>query len=47
VLKDLYGKLSVTEHDDPRAAYVNTDKATFRTRYDRILTIEGAIVSRK
>jgi recombinational DNA repair ATPase RecF len=46
-LRDLYGKLSVSEHDDPRNAYVNTDKATFTTRYNAILAIEAAIVSRK
>lgn len=46
-LKDLYAKLSVTEHDDPRNAYVNTDKAMFQTRYDSILSIEAAVISRK
>lgn len=47
VLRDLYAKLSVTEHDDPRNAYVNTDKATFQSRYDKILAIEAAIILRK
>ncbi len=46
-LRDLYEKLSVTEHDDPRTAYVNTDKAMFQTRYDAIKTIEVAIEGRK
>lgn len=46
-LSDLYSKLSVSEHDDPRNAYINTDKATFQARYDRIISIEQAIVSRK
>jgi len=46
-LRDLYGKLSVTEHDDPRTCYVNTDKAMFQTRYNNILSIETAIVARK
>lgn len=46
-LRDLYGKLSIAEHDDPRTAYVNTDKAMFQTRYDQILAVETAIVSRK
>jgi DNA repair exonuclease SbcCD ATPase subunit len=46
-LGDLYAKLSITEHDDPRNAYVNTDKATFQSRYDTILGIETAVVSRK
>lgn len=46
-LRDLFAKLSITEHDDPRNAYVNTDKAMFQTRYDSINRIETAIVSRK
>ena len=46
-LKDLYGKLSVTEHDDPRNAYVNTDKAMFQTRYNSLLAVEAHLVSRK
>jgi recombinational DNA repair ATPase RecF len=46
-LRDLYAKLSITEHDDPRNAYVNIDKAMFQTRFNEILTIEAAIVSRK
>ncbi len=46
-LRDLYAKLSITEHDDPRTAYVNTDKAMFQTRYDQILAVEAAIISRK
>lgn len=46
-LGDLFSKLSVTEHDDPRTAYVNTDKAIFKHRYDRIVAIETAIASRK
>jgi len=45
-LRDLYAKLSVTEHDDPRNAYVNTDKAMFQTRYNQILGIETAIIAR-
>lgn len=45
-LRDLYAKLSITEHDDPRNAYVNTDKAMFQTRYNQILTIEAAIKGR-
>lgn len=44
---DLYSKLSISEHDDPRNAYVNTNKATFQTRFNRITAIETAIVSRK
>ena len=46
-LKDLYAKLSVSEHDDPRNAYVNTDRATFQARYDSILAIETAVEGRK
>jgi recombinational DNA repair ATPase RecF len=46
-LKDLYAKLSTTEHDDPSNAYVNTDKAMFISRYSAIKVIEAAIVSRK
>ncbi|HYG22536.1 MAG TPA: AAA family ATPase [Verrucomicrobiae bacterium] len=45
-LRDLYAKLSITEHDDPRNAYVNTDKAMFQTRYNQILGIEAAIIGR-
>lgn len=46
-LGDLYAKLSITEHDDPRNAYVNTDKATFHSRYDSILAVETAVIARK
>ncbi len=46
-LKDLFAKLSITEHDDPRNAYVNTDKAMFQTRYNTIKSIEMAIIGRK
>lgn len=46
-LSDLYSDLSITEHDDPRNAYVNTDRATFVARYARIKAIETAVVSRK
>lgn len=45
--RDLYEKLSITEHDDPRNAYVSTDKATFQSRYDAILGIEAALIARK
>jgi len=45
-LRDLYAKLSITEHDDPRTAYVNTDKAMFQTRYNQILGVETAIIGR-
>lgn len=46
-LRDLFEKLSITEHDDPRNAYVNTDKAMFVTRYNAIKDIETAIIGRK
>ncbi len=46
-LRDLFAKLSITEHDDPRNAYVNTDKAMFQTRYNTIKAIETAIIGRK
>jgi wobble nucleotide-excising tRNase len=46
-LRDLFEKLSITEHDDPRNAYVNTDKAMFQTRYNAIKNIETAIVGRR
>ena len=47
ILRDLYLDLSITEHDDLRNAYVNTDKATFQARYDRTLGVEAALISRK
>jgi len=46
-LRDLYAKLSINEHDDPRNAYVNTDKATFQGRYNSIVAVETAILSRR
>ena len=46
-LRDLYAQLSISEHDDDRNAYVNTDKAMFQARYDQIKAIEAAIVARK
>jgi hypothetical protein len=46
-LRDLYSKLSTTEHDDPRNAYVLTEKAMFQTRYGEILNIESALIARK
>jgi wobble nucleotide-excising tRNase len=46
-LRDLYAKLSITEHDDTRNAYVNTDKATFQARLANILSVEAAVISRK
>jgi recombinational DNA repair ATPase RecF len=45
--RDLFGRLSVAEHDDPRNAYVNIDKTTFQTLFDRITEIEGNILARR
>lgn len=45
-LRDLYAKLSITKHDDPRTCYVSTDKAMFQTRYDHIVAVETAIKAR-
>lgn len=47
MLRDLFAKLSISEHDDPRNSYVNTDKAMFQNRYNHIKAIESAIVGRK
>jgi len=47
ILRDLFAKLSITEHDDARNAYVNTDKTTFQYRYNSILAIEAAVISRR
>ena len=46
-LRDLYSNLSITEHDDPRNAYVNRSKAMFQSWYTEIVTIENALLSRK
>lgn len=46
-LTDLYSKLSIPEHDDPRNAYINTDKATFQSRYAKIEAIKNGIKSRR
>lgn len=47
VLKNLYGLLSMPEHHDPRNAYINTDKAMFQSRFNQLIAIEAAIISRK
>lgn len=47
ILRDLYAKLSITEHDDPRNAYINTDKAMFQSRYTQIQSIEASVAARK
>jgi wobble nucleotide-excising tRNase len=45
-LKELFARLSHKEHDDPMNDYTNTDKAMFRTRYNRILQVATDIQSR-
>ena len=47
ILRDLYSKLSMPEHDDPRNSYMNSDKSMFQTRYQQIKSVENGIVSRK
>lgn len=46
-LGDLYGKLSVSEHDDPRSNYMTCDKATIQSRYDRICAVETGLAARR
>lgn len=46
-LRDLYAKLSITEHDDPRNSYINANKAMFQSRYDAIKAVESAVIGRK
>ncbi|GAI36446.1 unnamed protein product, partial [marine sediment metagenome] len=46
-LRDLFSDLSVSEHDDPRNAYITKDKAIFQRWYDDIKDIESAVRSRK
>ena len=46
-LKELYAKLSITEHDDPRNAYVSRSKAEFQRWYDEVLQIEAALAARR
>lgn len=46
-LGDLYSKLSITEHDDPRNAIINTEKTVLQLRFDKIVSIESAIIKRK
>jgi hypothetical protein len=45
--RELYSKLSITEHDDPRDCYINQPKAVFQSRYDEIILIENTIKSRR
>ena len=45
-LGNLYSGLSVPEHDDPRNAFVQTNKAAFKTRYGRITAIAEAVKNR-
>lgn len=47
ILRDLYERLSPPEHGgDARNSYVNTDKAMFQTRYNKILAVETAVKAR-
>ncbi len=46
-LRDLYGFLSVSEHDDPRNHYANIDRPTFSNWYDDICSIESALHARR
>ena len=45
-LRDLFSDLSISEHDDPRNAYICKDKAAFRKWYNEIMNIEAALRSR-
>ncbi|MCK4818220.1 AAA family ATPase, partial [bacterium] len=45
-LRDLFSDLSISEHDDPRNAYISKDKAVFRKWYNEIRNIETALRSR-
>jgi len=47
VLKELYARLSMSEHHDPRNTYINTDKAMFQSRFNQLIALEAAIISRK
>lgn len=46
-LADIYGHLSITEHDDPRNAYVSRNKASFNKWYLEITDIERDLISRR
>jgi len=46
-LSDIYSRVSPWEHDDYRTSYLNSDKDTFQTRYDKIKIIKEAIIARK
>jgi hypothetical protein len=46
-LRDLYGNLSITEHNDIRNAYVNRSKAIFQQWFDEIVAIEASVISRR
>ena len=42
LLRILFSKLSITEYDDSRNAYINTEKAVFQSRYDQICQLNKA-----
>ena len=46
-LRDLYYKLSVPEHDDPRNFYASHDKCKFQTWYNKIEELEEELIKRK
>lgn len=46
-LSDIYSRVSPWEHDDQRTWFLNSDKAVFQTRYDKVKMIKAAIISRK
>lgn len=46
-LSDLYGHLSVSEHDDPRNQYVGRNKASFKKWYDEITAVESSLKARR
>jgi hypothetical protein len=46
-LSDLYGILSISEHDDPRNMYVSRSKRSFQGWYDEIVDIAKVLQSRR
>jgi energy-coupling factor transporter ATP-binding protein EcfA2 len=46
-LSDLYGHLSVPEHDDPRNFYVSRNKTSFQTWFNDLCGIEDDLISRR
>jgi ABC-type Mn2+/Zn2+ transport system ATPase subunit len=46
LLKELFAKLSHSEHDDPLNDYTTASKASFQTRFDQIMQVASSIESR-